>query len=166
MFKSFDETKFRQAIKDKDYLTLKMAVINAIRNNPRFIPEEGFEKCEATRALQLLMRECPQIMENYCLLEGESPYDYEKQRSSWTTDTFIRASYRLKDNFNRERFNQVAQIGKYVYGERKTKKAPPQEIEIEGSQETKDCSLLKYLLPVGIIAGVALIVLVVILLAK
>lgn len=166
MFKSFDESKFRQAIINKDYLTLKMAVINAIRNNPKFEPEAGYEKCEATRALQLLMRECPQMMESFRLLEGEKPFNYEEQHSAWTADTFIRASYRLKDNFSRDRFNQVALIGKYVYGERKTKKAPPQEIESEGTQENKNSNLLKYLLPVGIIACIAVIVLVVITLAK
>lgn len=169
MFRSFDESGFYKAIEEKDYLSLKVKIISAIRNNPEFKNAPGETKSEAEIAWNLLKERVPDMFENYREIESENIFNIEE--NVYNRDVVIKQSILLKRNFCQERFDRCKQIGRKItnYKESEPNFTKPQEqTEVPnrpGSQSLK--SLIKGRKSIPWIAGgivtLLLIVLVVVL---
>ena len=105
MFTSFDEKVFRQAIKDKDYLCLKVNTTSSILNDPTF------ERGETKEVLKILREEVPEIFEEY----DEKGYEERLERSAWTKSYFTKLTYWFEENFAEERLKHIEEVGKVVH---------------------------------------------------
>ena len=66
MFTSIDENAFKQAIKDKDYLALKVSTVSTMLDDPTF------ERGETMRVIQILKEQVPEIFEDEVKIIGKS----------------------------------------------------------------------------------------------
>ena len=105
MFTSFDEKVFRQAIKDKDYLRLKVNTASSILNDPTF------EREEITEVLKILREEVPEIFEEYVELD----YEEHPERSAWDKRYFTKLTYWFQKNFAEERLEHMKEVGRVVH---------------------------------------------------
>ena len=106
-FTSFDEKAFRQAIKDKDYLCLKINTISSILDDPTF------ERGETRKVLQILKKQVPEIFEE----QVELDYEIRLERSAWDKRYFTKLVYWLQKNFAEERVDYIEEVGKAVHGD-------------------------------------------------
>ncbi|MEY8356767.1 hypothetical protein AALB39_25920 [Lachnospiraceae bacterium 54-53] len=111
MFSSFNEDEFRKAIKEKNYLRVKVYIISAIRNNPDF----GVHACksEVYNAIEILDKELPEIFADYTVLEGETPFS-ESESALWDKKYFIWQTTLLEENFSKERLKNIGKIGEKI----------------------------------------------------
>lgn len=170
MYTSFDETKFKQAILEKDERYVKTCVINAIKNNPGFQKRNNAAYCEAWEAFEQLRREFPEVLTKYRLQPDEPVFD-ENDTSAWDKELFFDKCFWFDKNFCPERYNELFQIGRYLV--KKQVFQQPQEQNNNEAMQTVQSSTRenfpKMPTPVKIALGlgaVVLVVLVVIFLAK
>lgn len=105
MFTSFDEKAFYQAIKDKDYLCLKVNTVSSMLDDPTF------ERGETMKVLQILEEQVPEIFEEYSDLEYEERLD----RSVWDKRYFTKLTYWFEENFSKNRVAYIREVGKVVH---------------------------------------------------
>lgn len=105
MFTAFDETAFRQAIKDKDYLCLKVNTISTMLDDPTF------ERGETMKVLQILEEQVPEIFEEYVDLSYEERLD----RSEWDKRYFTKLTYWFQENFAKCRVEYIKEVGRVVH---------------------------------------------------
>lgn len=97
MFTSFDENVFRQAIKDKDYLCLKVNTVSSMLDDPTF------ERGETMKVLQILSEQVPEIFEDYVELD----YEERLEPCDWDKRYFTKLTYWFQENFSKERVELV-----------------------------------------------------------
>jgi len=105
MFTSFDENAFNHALKDRDYLRLKINLISAIRNDPTFV------RSETPKVLQILEEQVPEIFEEYVRLA----YEERLERNAWDKRYFVKLTTWLQDNFSKSRIEHIKEVGKAVH---------------------------------------------------
>lgn len=105
MFRSFDENTFNQAIKDKNYLTLKTIASCTMLADPTF------ERGEAEQVLSILKEKTPEIFEDYVQLDYEERLD----RSVWNKGYFTELTYWFQKNFALERVEYIKEVGRAVH---------------------------------------------------
>lgn len=105
MFTSFDEKVFRQAIKDKDYLCLKVNTVSSMLDDPTF------ERGETMKVIQILEDQVPEIFEDYVQFD----YEERRERSAWDKRYFTKLTYWFQENFAKERIAHIREVGKAVH---------------------------------------------------
>lgn len=100
---------FENAINEKDYIWLKVDVINKIKNNP------SFSNKEADRAIAILQNRCPEIFETYQTLKIEDETK-RNQPEKWDRDYFMWCAYYLELNFCIERVEILRKVGRKISG--------------------------------------------------
>ena len=88
MFTSFDEKNFKEAIKNKDLLTLKINTVSAILNDPTF------ERGETDKVIRILEEQIPEIFENEVTSYGVVVSDDELSLTA-SKSKFTEAKHRL-----------------------------------------------------------------------
>lgn len=104
-FESFDEDAFRQAIRDKDYLALKINTISTIHNDPTF------ERGETLKVIQILKEQVPEIFED----EVRSDYEERLEKSEWNKRYFTKLVYWFEENFAISRISYIREVGRVVH---------------------------------------------------
>lgn len=164
MYKSFDESKFRQALAEKNHLYVKTCVTSAIKNNPNFTFVKGGTKSEAGLAFDEIEASFPEAIMPYKLFDGEVLITSSNVETS-TEELFYSKCFRLERNFCRKRYNELVQIGQYLVKQR-TFPMPQEQTTAESNAPiTTQESHKKIPLPVKI-ALIAAAVLLVALVAK
>lgn len=105
MFTSFDEKAFRKAIKDKDYLCLKVNTISSMLNDPTF------ERGETKKVMEILKKEVPEIFEEYV----EKDYEKRLDSSEWDKRYFTKLVYWFEENFAEKRIEYIRKVGQAVH---------------------------------------------------
>lgn len=105
MFTSFDENVFRQAIKDKDYLCLKVNTVSSMLDDPTF------ERGETMKVLQILSEQVPEIFEDYVELD----YEERLEPCDWDKRYFTKLTYWFQENFSKERVEYIRKVGNVVH---------------------------------------------------
>lgn len=115
-FHSFDGALFNEAISKKgnpqSLMRLKSSVISAIKVDPTF------SNGEADAALKLLEQKCPEIFE----AKKELSYEVNLPEMEWDNDYFLRKTNYLRQNFSKERVEELREIGQKVYGNKLARK--------------------------------------------
>lgn len=104
MFTSFDENKFRQAIKEKDFIRLKTNTVSAILQDP------AFAKGETMQVIEILKKEVPEIFEE----EIDLGYEERLEASQWDKRYFTKLTYWLEENFAISRIAYIEEVGKAI----------------------------------------------------
>lgn len=105
MFVSFDESKFIQALENKDYDRLISDFACAVRSDP------AFQKKEIPAIIRIFEERVPEIFSNKVDLD----YEEELPQSDWNEDYFFRLLQRLQNNFCKERLEYLKKVGRIVY---------------------------------------------------
>lgn len=120
MFKSFNEEKFFAAIEQKNYLSIKNCIINAIRNNPQFKVDKGETEAEAIRAINIVRKKLPEMFEEYVIREREKGKELNNP-NFWDEEYFLRQTFLLEENFCEERIAYIKKIGQKISEDKKQK---------------------------------------------
>lgn len=107
MFTSFDEENFWQAIKDKNYLRLKVNTVSTMLNDPTF------ERGETDKVLEILSKKVPEIFEDEVRLE----YEERLNRSQWDKTYFSNLTRWFKENFAKSRLDYIREVGRVVHAD-------------------------------------------------
>lgn len=118
-FHSFDDTEFKEALEKKNGLWLKVAVINAIKNDP------SFSTGEADRAIWYIENSYGELFEPYKKIEGEDE-SIQNQSDKWNFEYFSGCAYYLELNFCKERIEILRKVGQKISGRVPTQSAAPQ----------------------------------------
>lgn len=169
MFTAFNENKFLQALKDKDYHCLKVNAVSAMLDDPTF------ERGEARRVLEILEKETPEIFDDPINLE----YEERLERDEWDKRYFTKLTYWFQENFAKERVDYIEEVGKVVHADTAKKYAESMAINTTAQNKTSSVAPKKNpnptkaseakgkLLPIiGAIAAVGALVLTVVVLLK
>lgn len=105
MFTSIDENAFRQAIKDKDYLALKVSTVSTMLDDPTF------ERGETMKVIQILKEQVPEIFEEEVKLD----YEEHLEKSAWDKRYFTKLTYWFQENFALSRINYIREVGSIVH---------------------------------------------------
>ena len=105
MFTSIDENAFKQAIKDKDYLALKVSTVSTMLDDPTF------ERGETMRVIQILKEQVPEIFEDEVKLD----YEERLEKSAWDKRYFTKLTYWFQENFAISRINYIKEVGSVVH---------------------------------------------------
>ena len=159
-FVSFSEAEFEQALENKDYSTLILSVVSAIRNNPAFKADAGEKESEAELAVDILSKRVPEIFVQFKHQPGEELFDKEKI-SIRNKEYFIRQTIFLRENFSKERIEQIKFIGERIVGENTANFSKPQNQNQTGQSNKKQKS--RSLNP--LILGIALLIIIVLVVA-
>lgn len=112
MFISFDENKFRQAIKEKDFIRLKSNTVSTMLNDP------AFAKGETMQVIEILRKEVPEIFEE----EIDLGYEERLEPSQWDKRYFTKLTYWFEENFALSRIAYIEEVGKAITGSTVTSK--------------------------------------------
>lgn len=105
MFTSIDENAFMKAIKDKDYIALKVSIVSTILADPTF------ERGETDEAIRRLKKQVPKIFEEEVKLE----YEERLEREAWNKRYFTKLTYWLQKNFAESRIEYIKEVGSVVH---------------------------------------------------
>ena len=105
MFTSIDENAFRQAIRDKDYLALKVSTVSTMLDDPTF------ERGETKKVVQILKEQVPEIFEDEVTLDYEERLD----KSAWDKRYFTKLTYWFQENFALSRIDYIREVGSVVH---------------------------------------------------
>lgn len=105
MFTSIDENAFRQAIRDKDYLALKVSTVSTMLDDPTF------ERGETMKVIQILKEQVPEIFEDEVKLD----YEERLEKSAWDKRYFTKLTYWFQENFAISRINYIREVGSVVH---------------------------------------------------
>ena len=105
MFTSIDENTFRQAIRDKDYLALKVSTVSTMLDDPTF------ERGETVKAIQILKEQVPEIFEDEVKLD----YEERLEKSEWNKRCFTKLTYWFQENFAISRISYIREVGRVVH---------------------------------------------------
>lgn len=105
MFTSIDENAFRQAIRDKDYLALKVSTVSTMLDDPTF------ERGETMKVIRILKDQVPEIFED----EVKLGYEERLEKSAWDKRYFTKLTYWFQENFAISRINYIREVGSVVH---------------------------------------------------
>jgi hypothetical protein len=105
MFTSFDENAFWKAIKEKDYLALKVNTVSTMLADPTF------ERGETDKVVKILQEQVPEIFEDEVKLDYEERLD----KSEWDKRYFTKLTYWFQENFAVSRINYIREVGRVVH---------------------------------------------------
>lgn len=105
MFTSIDEKAFMQAIKDKNYTSLKVSIVSTMLDDPTF------ERGETDKAIQMLEKHVPEIFEEEVKLE----YEERLERDLWNKRYFTKLTYWFQENFAKSRIEYIKEVGQVVH---------------------------------------------------
>ncbi len=105
MFTSFNEQEFWQAIRNKEYGTLKTNTVSAILNDPTF------DRGEAGQVLDILKKNCEEIFEKEVHLD----YEERLEPNQWDKRYFTKLTYWFQENFAESRVPYIEKVGKTVH---------------------------------------------------
>ena len=105
MFTSIDENAFRQAIRDKDYLALKVSTVSTMLDDPTF------ERGETDKVIEILKAQVPEIFEDEVKLD----YEERLERSAWDKRYFTKLTYWFQENFALSRVEYIKEVGRAVH---------------------------------------------------
>lgn len=105
MFTSINENAFRQAIRDKDYLALKVSTVSTMLDDPTF------ERGETMKVIQMLKEQVPEIFEEEVKLD----YEERLEKSAWDKRYFTKLTYWFQENFAISRINYIREVGSVVH---------------------------------------------------
>lgn len=105
MFTSIDENTFRQAIRDKDYLALKVSTVSTILDDPTF------ERGETMKVVQILKEQVPDIFEKEVKLD----YEERLEEKAWDKRYFTKLTYWFQENFALSRIDYIRKVGRVVH---------------------------------------------------
>lgn len=153
MFSSFDNNAFLKAIEEKDFVRLKVNTRSAILNDPTFSGHEVDD------VLDVLRERVPEIFEE----ETTLPYEERLDQSKWDRPYFTKLTLWFEENFAESRISYIKKVGKEVYKDllkpQENPKNPPKAPAKK--QPPKAWAPL-----VGIAAGIAALVLIVLALVR
>lgn len=153
MYRFFHDEEFNQWLAEKDYSSIKTAVVNVIKNDPSFATGE-FDK-----VIAVLKQQCPDIFENYQLQEGEEVFDSVVEK--WNHDYFITLTFWFRENFALSRRANIEQVGQKLYGIKSTTNfTQPPKLHPRESHPPKKCNIVPLVLG-SIVAMVALVAIIV-----
>lgn len=112
MYLYFHDHEFEQWLSEKDYSSLKTAVINVIENDPTF------STGEFNKVIAVLNQRCPEIFEEYQLQNGEDVFD--ESGKVWSYDYFITLNFWFRENFALSRRTNIEKVGKKLFGGKTT----------------------------------------------
>lgn len=112
MYRSFNENNFDQAVFEKDYLSIRIYALCALRYDP------AFDKGESDRVLKRL-NEIEGVYEKF---NREDYEEWRKEKEKWDEDYFFSLICWMEDNFAKERLEHIKEVGKAVYAEEKANK--------------------------------------------
>jgi len=105
MFTAFDEKAFWQAVKEKDFLCLKVNAASAMLDDPTF------ERGEAEQVLKILEEKVPEIFEDYVV----ESYEQRLNPEEWDKRYFTKLVYWFQENFAKERVPYIKEVGQVVH---------------------------------------------------
>lgn len=105
MFTSIDENVFWQAIREKDYLALKVSTVSSMLDDPTF------ERGETMKIVQILKEQVPEIFEDEVKLD----YEQRLEKSAWDKRYFTKLTYWFQENFAISRINYIREVGNVVH---------------------------------------------------
>lgn len=105
MFTSIDENAFKQAIRDKDYIALKVSTVSTMLDDPTF------ERGETMKVIQILKEQVPEIFEE----EVELDYEERLEKSAWDKRYFTKLTYWFQENFAISRIKYIREVGSVVH---------------------------------------------------
>lgn len=105
MFTSINENAFWQAIKDKDYLALKVSTVSTMLDDPTF------ERGETMKVVRILEEQVPEIFEEEVKLE----YEERLGKSAWDKRYFTKLTYWFQENFAKSRIDYIKEVGSVVH---------------------------------------------------
>lgn len=105
MFRAFNENAFWQAVKEKNFLRLKVNTASAMLDDPTF------ERGEAEQVLKILEEKVPEIFEEYVKLD----YEEEVERNAWDKGYFTGLVYCFQKNFAKECVPYIKEVGQVVH---------------------------------------------------
>ena len=104
-FEAFDAEQFWKAIKDKDYLYLKVSFVSSMRQDPTF------DRGDNDILVKIFDKEVPEIWEN----EKDLGYEERLDEKDWDKQYFTRLTYRMQKNFAKSRLPYIRKVGKVVH---------------------------------------------------
>ena len=104
-FEAFDTEKFWKAIKDKDYLHLKVNFVSSMLQDPTF------DRGDTDRIIKIFDKEVPEIWEN----EEELDYEERLDEKDWDKRYFTKLTYYMQENFAKSRIPYIKKVGKVVH---------------------------------------------------
>lgn len=167
MFTAFNEEAFWKAIKEKNYLRLKVNTVSSMLNDPTFV------RGETEKILKILDHEVPEIFEDEIWLDYEERLDH----SLWDKRYFTNLTYWFQENFAKSRIPYIKEVGQAVHQDTARKYAESMKIGTSPVNENKTtkantnptqapAAKVRKFPVVGVIAAAAALVLVVVLLIK
>lgn len=105
MFRAFDENAFWQAVKEKNFLRLKVNTASAMLDDPTF------ERGEAEQVLKILEEKVPEIFEDYVV----ESYEQRLNPEEWDKRYFTKLVYWFQENFAKERVPYIKEVGQVVH---------------------------------------------------
>lgn len=105
MFRAFDENAFWQAVKEKNFLRLKVNTASAMLDDPTF------ERGEAEQVLKILEEKVPEIFEDYVV----ESYEQRLNPEEWDKRYFTKLVYWFQENFAKERVPHIKEVGQVVH---------------------------------------------------
>ena len=121
MITSVDRATFEKELSERDYLSLKVDTICAIKNDPTF------SNGEVGEIIDNLKSRVPEIFEPERVLE----YEHRLDLSKWDKQYFSFLNSWLQDNFAESRIDYIRQVGRAVY------QKPKATIEHKATQPSK-----------------------------
>lgn len=153
MYLYFHDHEFEQWLLEKDYSSLKTAVINVIRNDPTFSSGE-FDK-----VIAVLEQRCPEIFDEYQLQNGEEAFDASGK--AWSNEYFRSLTFWFRENFALSRKANIEKVGKKLYGSKTTENfTQPPKLHPKESHPPKKRNIVPLVLG-SIVALVALVAIIV-----
>ena len=104
-FEAFDAEQFWKAIKDKDYLRLKVNFVSSMRQDPTF------DRGDNDILIKIFDKEVPEIWEN----EEELGYEERLDEKDWDKRYFTKLTYWMQKNFAKSRLPYIRKVGKVVH---------------------------------------------------
>lgn len=103
--RAFDIDNFKEALKNKNYLTLKVNTCSALLNDPTQM-SKAVQTC-----LTLLKKYTPEIFEKYKKLS----YEERLPRDKWDKRYYTKLVYWFQENFAVERLSYLKEVGRVVH---------------------------------------------------
>ena len=104
-FEAFSREQLWKAIKDKDYLRLKVYFMHSMLNDPTF------DRGDNDILIKIFDKEVPEIWEN----EEERDYEERLDEKDWDKRYFTKLTYWMQENFAKSRLPYIRKVGKVVH---------------------------------------------------
>lgn len=104
-FEAFSREQLWKAIKDKDYLRLKVYFMHSMLQDPTF------DRGDNDILIKIFDKEVPEIWEN----EEELGFEEKLDEKDWDKRYFTKLAYWMQENFAKSRLPYIRKVGKVVH---------------------------------------------------